>query len=56
MTNPTCLSGEDDEGFVALEAVHLAQDLVEGLRTLVVAASQAGAASAADRLELVNER
>ena len=37
------------------EAVHLDQQLVEGLLALVVAAAQAGAALAADRVDLVDE-
>ena len=38
-----------------LEAVHLGEHLVEGLLTLVVAAAEAGAALAADRVDLVDE-
>jgi hypothetical protein len=40
---------------VALEAVHLDQQLVERLLALVVAAAEAGAALAADRVDLVDE-
>jgi hypothetical protein len=40
---------------VGLEAVHLDQHLVEGLLALVVAAAQAGAAMAADRVDFVDE-
>ena len=48
---------EDDHRDVGLEAVHLGEDLVERLLALVVAAAEAGAgaARAADRIELVDE-
>ena len=45
----------DDDALVGLEAVHLHQQLVEGLLALVVAAAQAGAAMAADGVDLVDE-
>ncbi|OPZ58328.1 MAG: hypothetical protein BWY87_01504 [Deltaproteobacteria bacterium ADurb.Bin510] len=44
-----------DHALVALEAVHLDQQLVEGLLAFVVTATQAGAAMAADRVDLVDE-
>ena len=47
--------GDDDDALVGLEAVHLDQQLVEGLLALVVAAAEAGAAMAADRVDLVDE-
>ena len=47
--------GDDDHVGVRVEAVHLDQDLVEGLLALVVAAAEAGAALAADRVDLVDE-
>ncbi len=47
--------GDDDHVRVRVEAVHLDQDLVERLLALVVAAAQAGAALAADRVDLVDE-
>ena len=47
--------GDDDHVRVRVEAVHLDQDLVERLLALVVAATQAGAALAADRVDLVDE-
>ena len=47
--------GDDDDVGVGVEAVHLDQDLVEGLLALVVAAAEAGAALAADRVDLVDE-
>lgn len=40
---------------VALEAVHLSQQLVDGLLALVVAATQAGTTLAADSVDLINE-
>ena len=47
--------GDDDHVGVRVEAVHLDEDLVEGLLALVVAAAEAGAALAADRVDLVDE-
>ena len=47
--------GDHDHVGVRVEAVHLDQDLVEGLLALVVRAAQAGAALAADRVDLVDE-
>ena len=47
--------GDDDDAFVRLEAVHLDQQLVERLLALVVAVAKAGAAMAADRVDLVDE-
>ncbi len=49
--------GGRDEDHVRLdvEAIHLDQQLVEGLLTLVVTAAHAGAAVAADRVDLVDE-
>ena len=47
--------GDQDDAFVGLEAVHLDQQLIERLLALVVAAAEAGAAMAADRVDLVDE-
>ena len=47
--------GDDDDVGVRVEAVHLHEDLVQGLLALVVAAAEAGAALAADRVDLVDE-
>ncbi len=47
--------GEDDDALAGLEAVHLGEHLVERLLALVVAAAEAGAALAADRVDLVDE-
>ena len=47
--------GDQDDAFVGLEAVHLDQQLVERLLALVIAAAEAGAAMAADRVDLVDE-
>ena len=50
------VGGRDhDDALVGLETVHLDQQLVEGLLALVVTAAQAGAAMAADRVDLVHE-
>ena len=46
---------DDDDAFVLLEAVHLDQQLVEGLLALVVAAAEARAAMAADRVDFIDE-
>src|SRR5438270_4575923 len=48
--------GDDDDALVGLEAVHLDQQLVEGLLALVVAVSEAGTAMASDGVDLVDER
>ena len=47
--------GDDDDVGVGVEAVHLDEDLVERLLPLVVRAAQAGAALAADGVDLVDE-
>ena len=47
--------GHHDHAEVGLEAVHLDQHLVQRLLALVVAAAQAGAAMAADRVDFVDE-
>ena len=47
--------GDQDDAFVGVEAVHLDQELVQGLLALVVAAAQAGPALAADGVDLVDE-
>ncbi len=47
--------GDQNDAFVGLEAVHLDQQLIERLLALVVAAAEAGATVAADRIDLVDE-
>ena len=47
--------GDEDDVVLHLEAVHLDEQLVERLLALVVAAAEAGAAMAADRVDLVHE-
>ena len=47
--------GDDDDAFVAFEAVHLDQQLVECLLTFVVTTAESGAAMAADRVDFVDE-
>ena len=47
--------GHHDDALGGLEAVHLGEHLVEGLLTLVVSAADAGAALAADGVDLVDE-
>jgi hypothetical protein len=47
--------GDHDDAGVALEAVHLGQQLVQRLLALVVAAADAGAAGAADGVDLIHE-
>ena len=44
-----------DDALVRLEAVHLDEELVQRLLALVVTAAEAGAAVAADRVDLVDE-
>src|SRR5690606_22829403 len=46
---------DDDDAVVHLEAVHLHQQLVEGLLTLVVTATQTGATVATHGVDLVDE-
>ena len=47
--------GDQDDAFVGFEAVHFDQQLVQRLFTLIVAATEAGAAMAADRVDFVDE-
>src|SRR4029079_19555127 len=47
--------GDQDDAFVGLEAVHLDEELVERLLALVVAAAEAGAAMAADRVDFIDK-
>ena len=47
--------GDHDDGGVVLEAVHLDEQLVQGLLALVMSAAQTGAALTADRIDLVDE-
>ncbi len=47
--------GDDDHALVAFEAVHLDEQLVQGLLALVVTAAEARAAMPADRIDLVDE-
>ena len=47
--------GDQDDAFIGLEAVHLHQELVQGLLALVIAAAEASTAMAADRVDFVDE-
>jgi hypothetical protein len=47
--------GDQDDAVLHVEAVHLDEQLVERLLALVVAAAEAGAAVAADGVDLVDE-
>src|SRR2546426_1551661 len=47
--------GDDDDVRAGVEAVHLDEDLVQGLLALVVRTAEAGATLAADRVDLVDE-
>ncbi len=47
--------GDQDDAFVRLEAVHLDQQLVQGLLALVVSAAEACATMTADRVDFVDE-
>ena len=51
----TVRRGDEDHAVVRLEAVHLDEQLVERLLALVVTAAKAGAAMAADGVDLVDE-
>ena len=46
---------QQNDALVGLEAVHLHQQLVEGLFAFVVTAAEAGAAVASDRVDLIDE-
>ena len=46
---------DQDHAFIGFKAVHLDQQLVQGLLALVVAAAEAGAAMATDSVDLVDE-
>lgn len=48
-------SRDDDDAIVHLEAIHLHQQLVEGLLALVVPAAEAGTTMTTDRVDLVDE-
>ncbi len=47
--------GDQDDALVRLEAVHLDEELVQGLLALVIAAAETGAAMTADRVDFVDE-
>ena len=47
--------GDEDDAALDVEAVHLDEQLVEGLLALVVAAAETGAAVTADGVDLVDE-
>lgn len=47
--------GQDDDSCVALKAVHLSQQLVDGLLALVIASAHPSATLPADGINLVDE-
>jgi len=47
--------GQHDDTGVALESIHLSQQLVDGLLTLVVTTTHAGATLPADCVNLIDE-
>ena len=47
--------GDEDDALVGLETVHLDQQLVQGLLALVIAAAEARAAMAPDRVDFIDE-
>ena len=47
--------GDDDDRFGGIKAIHLDQQLVQGLLTLVIATTEARAAMTADRVDFVDE-
>ena len=46
---------DQDHALIGLEAVHLDQQLVQGLLALVIAAAETGAAMATDRVDFIDE-
>ncbi len=48
-------SGDDDDAFIALKAVHLDQHLVQGLLAFIVTTAQTGATLATDGVNLIDE-
>ena len=46
---------DDDHGCIAIEAVHLDQNLIERLLSFIVAAAHAGAAMTADRVDFIDK-
>src|SRR5699024_4681399 len=46
---------DDDDALVLAHAIHLDEQLVQRLLTLIVSAAHAGAALAADRIDLIDE-
>ena len=51
----TVRSGDEHDGIVGIETIHLDEQLVEGLLAFVMAAAQAGATLTADCVDLVDE-
>ncbi len=47
--------GDDDDAFVALEAIHLDQRLVQRLLAFVMTAAETGATMATDRVDFIDE-
>lgn len=47
--------GQHNDTRVALKAIHLSQQLVDGLLALIIATTQAGATLTADGINLINE-
>mmetsp|Transcript_68675 Transcript_68675/g.161541 ORF Transcript_68675/g.161541 Transcript_68675/m.161541 type:complete len:243 (+) Transcript_68675:641-1369(+) len=47
--------GHDDDAAVALKAVHLREDLIQGLLSLVVATSHASSSLTSDGIDLIDE-
>ncbi len=48
-------SGDEDNAFVRFEAVHLDEQLVQGLLTFIVTTAQTGATMAADGVDFIDE-
>jgi hypothetical protein len=51
----TVCCGDKDNALIALETVHLYEELIEGLLSLVVTATHAGATVATDGVDLIDE-
>src|SRR5579863_2377719 len=51
----TVRGGNDDDSLIALETIHLHEQLVQSLLALIVAPAESGAPMAADRIDLIDE-
>src|SRR5208282_4815993 len=47
--------GDEDDAFVGFEAIHLDQQLIEGLLAFIVSAAESGATMASDGVDFIDE-